>query len=240
MRIVAWNCGGGFHRKVAALLALAPDLAIIAECADPKIVALKAPDFRPSGALWVGAAGKKGLGVVSFGAARLRRGPRLDPAITYAIAAQVIGPRPLNLLALWATHGKRAYRRAEPGPGLAAIRASAGFLGKRAAIVAGDLNNHIRWDRPGKAGNHANLVGELAALGLVSAYHAFHDLPQGGERHPTLYWRDRVETGLTYHIDYAFLCPATLQRLTGIAIGGFAEWVGSGLSDHVPLVLDLA
>jgi hypothetical protein len=65
------------------------------------------------------------------------------------------------------------------------------LLVEQPSIVAGDLNNHVRWDKPGKASNHANAVIASAALGLVSAYHAFHELAQGAERHPTLYWRDR-------------------------------------------------
>ena len=32
MRIVAWNCNGGFHRKAAALMALAPDIAVVSAC----------------------------------------------------------------------------------------------------------------------------------------------------------------------------------------------------------------
>ena len=91
------------------------------------------------------------------------------------------------------------------GPTLLALRAYAGLLVEQPAIVAGDLNNHIRWDKPGKTSNHANAVAASAALGLVSAYHAFHELEHGAERHPTLYWRDRTRTGPTFHIDYIFV-----------------------------------
>lgn len=31
MRLVAWNCAMALHRKLPALLALAPDLAVISE-----------------------------------------------------------------------------------------------------------------------------------------------------------------------------------------------------------------
>jgi exodeoxyribonuclease III len=54
MRLVAWNCNGGFHRKRAALAALAPDVAILSECADLDILGRKAPPFAPTGALWTG------------------------------------------------------------------------------------------------------------------------------------------------------------------------------------------
>jgi hypothetical protein len=35
MRIVIWNCNIAVHRKVAPLLALKPDIAVVCECAEP-------------------------------------------------------------------------------------------------------------------------------------------------------------------------------------------------------------
>src|SRR5580704_663116 len=73
MRLVAWNCNGGFHRKSAALAALAPDVAVLAECADLDILRRKAQHFAPSGALWTGDNPQRGLAVFSFGGYRLSR-----------------------------------------------------------------------------------------------------------------------------------------------------------------------
>ena len=39
MRLVAWNCAMALHRKLPALPALVPDLAVISECAHPDIIA---------------------------------------------------------------------------------------------------------------------------------------------------------------------------------------------------------
>jgi exodeoxyribonuclease-3 len=55
---------------------------------------------------------------------------------------------------------------------------------------------------------------------------------------PTLYWRDRTKDGPTYHIDYVFL-PSHLVGRARIEIGSFEAWCGAGLSDHVPVVVDL-
>jgi hypothetical protein len=127
---------------------------------------------------------------------------------------------------------------AAPGPTLLALRAYANFLTVRPAILAGDLNNHVRWDKPGKASKHANTVAACAALGLTSAYHAFNGLAQGAERHPTLYWRDRTRTGPTYHIDYAFVSQAGVGFLRREVVGSYAKWIATGLSDHAPLIVD--
>jgi exodeoxyribonuclease III len=240
MRLVAWNCNGGFHRKSAALAALAPDVAVICECADPEIVACKAPLFAPTDALWMGDNPQRGLGVFSFGGYRLSRARRYDPSIPYALPVRVKGAATFNLLAMWAHYGRAPLTRVTPGPTLRALRSYGGFLGERASILAGDLNNHIRWDRPGKASNHANAVLALDGIGMVSAYHAFLGLAQGSERHATLYWRDRTSAGPTYHIDYAFVPKASLASLRSVAIGTYADWVAPGLSDHAPLILEFA
>jgi exodeoxyribonuclease-3 len=114
------------------------------------------------------------------------------------------------------------------------------FLAAGTTVVAGDFNNHVRWDKPGRLNNHQLAVDDLARLQLASAYHLFHGSGQGGERHPTLYWRDRREDGPTYHIDYCFVPTAWAGRLGEVRLGGFAEWVGARLSDHVPLIVDVA
>ena len=238
MRLVSWNCGGGFHRKFSALRALAPDVAIVQECSDLDTLARKTPGFAPADALWSGGNANRGLGVFSFGRYRLERAARDDPAITYALPARVAGPCSFNLLALWAHYGKAPVRVGSPGPALMALDRFADFLSERASILAGDLNNHVRWDRPGKASNHAAAVAAGAALGLISAYHEFFGLAQGAERHPTLYWRDRARGGPKFHIDYVFVPRRAAGLLQRVAVGSYAKWIGTGLSDHAPVIVD--
>jgi exodeoxyribonuclease III len=240
MRLVAWNCNGAFHRKSAVLAALAPDVAIVSECADLEILRRKAPQFTPTGALWMGDNPGRGLAVFSFGGYRLSRARAYDPSITYALPVRVKGAAAFNLVALWAHYHRAPLRQGAPGPTLRALQAYRDFLGERPSILAGDLNNHIRWDKPGKASNHANAVSVLEGLGMVSAYHAFLELTPGAERHPTLYWRNRTEAGPTYHIDYAFVPKGSLAALRSVAVGTYADWIATGLSDHAPLILEFA
>lgn len=238
MRIVTWNCGAGFHRKYAALQSLAPDVAIVQECAELATLAFKTPGFAPSSALWTGDNPHKGLGVFSFGPYKLTNCGVDDRSITYALGARVTGPHAFNLVGLWAHYGKSPLRVSSPGPTLLALQNYAHLLTEQPAIMAGDLNNHVRWDRPRKASNHATAVAASAALGMASAYHAFHGIEQGAERHPTLYWRDRAKSGPTYHIDYVFV-PRTATRLVQrVKVGSYAKWIGTGLSDHAPMIVD--
>lgn len=80
----------------------------------------------------------------------------------------------------------------------------------------------------------------MAKLGLVGAYHEVRGEEQGREQVPTLYWRERTKNGPTYHIDYIFLPSAMLSQVRELAVGSYEEWCGSGLSDHVPIALDVS
>src|SRR6266568_5895447 len=117
MRLVSWNCRSGFHRKLDGLATLAPDVAIVSECANLEILASKAPGLQPASALWVGTNPHKGLGVFSFGRYRLVRDDRAyDPSITFALPVQVKGPSTWHVLALWAHHGLSGRTMSVRGP----------------------------------------------------------------------------------------------------------------------------
>ncbi len=90
-------------------MAIAPDVAIISECADADALRAKAPVFQPSDAFWVGHNRNKGLGIFAFGDYRLLAYGRGDPSITYAGPVRVRGPVSVNVLAVWAHHGKTLY-----------------------------------------------------------------------------------------------------------------------------------
>ena len=88
--------------------------------------------------------------------------------------------------------------------------------------------------------NHAHNVGVMASYGMYSAYHECMREAQGAESMPGHYWRDRKKDGPTYHIDYIFLSRDWIGQLRELRVGRFAKWCGAGLSDHVPLVADVA
>ena len=71
---------------------------------------------------------------------------------------------------------------------------------------------------------------------MVSAYHAANDVEHGAEPTGTLYWRRAVDA--PFHCDFAFLPTAWLPKLRNVTVGGYDEWVASGLSDHCPVIVD--
>jgi len=197
--------------------------------------------MMPTSALWIGDNPHKGLGVFSFGPHHLVREKAYDSSIQYALPIRVEGPgdSAFHLLAVWAHYGLSGTTMATVGPTLRALAAYQDFLCATPSIVAGDFNNHVRWDKKGKAWNHANTVATFERLGFVSAYHVFHGVTQGAERHPTFYGRTRSADGPTYHIDYIFIPLASVNHMLSVEVGSRDEWIATGLSDHVPLTLDL-
>jgi len=240
MRIVAWNCAMALHRKWDALAALAPDIAIIGECDDPGRLAARGLKLQPSRIAWTGGRPFKGLAVIAFPPFRLRVHPAHDPALPHILPVEVRGAGlRFHVLGCWAQNISAGFRtRAEPGPFNRALDRYGWWIRQRPTIIAGDLNNHHLWDRPGHAINFEENLGRARRLGLESAYHVATRESPGEESTPTHYWRDRKVDGPTYHIDYMFYPMAWRRRFRRFGVGDFDGYCGPGLSDHAPLVAD--
>ena len=241
MRLVAWNCNMALHRKLDALLSLQPDVAVVSECANPEQLQARGVDLDGlSGPVWIGENRHKGLAVFGFNDYQIRPAKPVGWRLRHIMPVHVSGPVDFNLLAVWAFNMQGGIiRKHQIGPLRRALSRYESFLTEHPAIVAGDLNHNVFWDKPGYRNNHRTSVDRLAQFGLVSAYHELTGEEQGDETTPTLYWRDRKKDGPTYHIDYIFLPRPWLPDIREFTIGAFEDWCGSGLSDHVPLVLDV-
>ena len=146
---------------------------------------------------------------------------------------------PIHLLGVCAQNASGGNRRKDnPGPLRQALRRYDGFLRSAPAVVAGDFNNHVRWDKPGWPINHVNAVRDLARLGLISAYHLALGVEAGNEPDATYFQHRRQAAG--YHIDYVFMSEEWASRDFTLMVGRYRDWIEPGLSDHVPLVLEIA
>ena len=229
------------HRKYEALMALDPDIAIISECAEPRrLLARGAPESIVCDPVWVGENSNKGLAVFGFNGYSARLSEPYYPTLRYIAPVHVDGPSSFDLLAVWAQNASAGLtRKNQLGPMRRALTKYRHLFANGPALIAGDLNNNVFWDRPGWRMNHARAVSSMESLGLVSAYHAVKAEAQGAESEPTLYWRDRKKDGPTYHIDYVFMPDDWVSRIRRFEIGCFEDWCGSGLSDHVPIIVDI-
>ena len=241
MRLVAWNCNMALHRKFDALMRLKPDVAVISECANPeRLHARGAGTWFRSDPVWVGDNPNKGLAVFAFNGYRAHLFQPHHPTLRHIAPVHIEGPLPFNLLAVWAQNASGGNtRKHQLGPLRRALAKYAPDFLRHPSIIAGDLNNNVIWDRPGWRINHMAQVAIMEKLGLVSAYHALSGDANGAEAVPTHYWRDRKKDGPTYHIDYIFVPQHWLPSIEEFQVGSFEDWCGSGLSDHVPLVVEV-
>ncbi len=239
MRLVVWNCNMALHKKLDALASLRPDVAVICECANPEIVRLKSKGVLPESVVWVGESKNKGVAVISLGPWRVRLDEAYDPAIRHVAPVHVDGPMPFRLLAVWAFNRGDDYDETGRGPLARALSRYESFCKQSPLVVAGDFNNNVIWSNPNNpTRGHMVDVANLVGCGLFSAYHYQRDVTQGKEPEPTLYWRDRKVDGFRYPIDFIFAPEGWMQALRGVEVGKCEAWVGSGLSDHVPLIAD--
>jgi exodeoxyribonuclease-3 len=229
------------HRKFDALLRLRPDIAIICECAEPqRLAAFGGLNSLSGDPVWIGDNRNKGLAVFTFNGYAARLADTFYPTLRHVAPVHITGPAECNLLAVWAQNGSGGVsRKYQLGPLRRALSKYKHFLIERPSLVAGDFNNNVFWHRPGWRINHVNAVASLKKLGLVSAYHELRGEPQGSESVPTLYWRDRTKDGPAYHIDFAFLPLQLLTRVRELTVGTYEDWCGAGLSDHVPILVDV-
>ena len=242
MRLVAWNCNMALHRKDDALLRLRPDVAVISECAHPeKLCSRGNCDWIEGEPVWVGHNPDKGLAVFTFNGFAARLGRAYGPNLKHIAPVDITGTVEFNLLAVWAQNASAGVtRKHQLGPLRRALARYEAFLSAGPAVVAGDFNNNAIWDRAGWRINHMPAVAKLEKFGLHSVYHEITGELQGEESIPTHYWRDRRKDGPTYHIDYIFMPDPWFDAVTEFHVGSFEEWCGSSLSDHVPVVVDVA
>jgi hypothetical protein len=229
MRILVWNLNMAAHRKIGLLQQLAPDLAILPECAAPEVIVAKCPEFTFTDAQWVERSRHKGLGVFSFGNVRLARSSSFDPRFEVFLPLRVSGPVCFHLLAVWVLNFRPTSDLTMPD----ALRFYRRFLSRRDAVVAGDFNNSVFWDRSGKWTNFVDIAHTLSTLGLASAYHAVTGESFGQERQATLWFLKRPHQ--QYHIDYCFIPTTWVSRSLSVRVGHHKEWLRH--SDHAPLLV---
>jgi exodeoxyribonuclease-3 len=233
MRLTTWNVGMALRKKQPALAKLRPDISILQEVS-------KTDASAHAEYCWVGNNPTKGLAVVASNGFQVRVHPAYEPRIEFIVPIEVSGPVEFLLLAVWVMHN-RAVTRIQERPNrwqmLQALEAYEPLLRSQRCVVAGDFNNAVRWDGPRKSSNHSSAVEKLSDLGLVSAYHTRSVASQGEEPDPTLFWMRHRDS--PYHIDYIWLPKAWVPGLKAVEVGDFSTWVQSGLSDHVPLTIEL-
>ena len=188
------------------------------------------PGLVPVG--WTGMYPTKGLGVFARPELAATVDASWDPAREWFLPVR-LDALGVDVLGVWAMN----LRGGEGQPRWRTRRALehyGPFLARGRALVIGDFNDNVRWDRPTYPA-FAGTLEELSANGYTSLYHARTGERHGAETGATIYWRRKPEA--PYLIDHAFLPEAWLGAVERFDIGTADGWLD--VSDHMPLIVDL-
>ena len=223
-----------FLRKLQDAPQMCADISVISECSRA--------DSQLLGGLWIGSQLSKGLAVFAQAPWTVHLDPAYDERLEWILPVHVSGPTNFFLLGVWNMFKSKTRHPDRPARGviLQALDVYSEQVRTSPTVVAGDFNNSVFWDTGRRAQNMANVVAAMDNHQLVSAYHQFTGELHGQESQPTIYWRDRKLAGPRFHIDFCFIPDQWIPRLEAVEVGGFANYVGNGLSDHVPVVVNLA
>lgn len=229
MRIVSWNRCDGFERKFGHLERLKPDIAVISECR---------PDCLRSAGLssqsfWIGDPGKKGLAVICYNGWQIAEHSPVVTQKWFAPLKLRNGEKSIRLVAVWLNDGADYVM-----PTIAAWESLRPFIESGPTIMTGDFNQSVVFDKgkgPGRRFTDVLRLFEQAQL--ASAWHGFTGEEHGQESQATLHWR--WQEASRFHIDYVFYPPKSLSVRSAV-LGTYAQYVAEKISDHVPLIVDLA
>lgn len=225
LRLVTWNCrSGSVAGRLDQLRVLAPDLVFLQEC-DP------ARDGHAAGVVCIRAIKpRKGIALCAARSCRCSARTLLAGSGRAAIAATVRQPLHFTAIGVWA----QATRYADDV--MRTLAAHASVVRDAPAIVFGDFNSGTSLVRSGSSSrHHQRLVDAFAALGLVSAYHAFHRVDHGCEQDATYF--HQFNAAKPWHIDFCFVPRSWISRIVNVAVIDGAEW--RRRSDHLPLLVEV-
>ena len=144
------------------------------------------------------------------------------------------GSQEIKAVGVWTADADRYVK-----PAVRALGELAGFQSGGNRVLIGDFNASSRFDHRYPPTSHFSRISEATdVIGLHSAWHHHQREALGAETHASFYLQRKREKA--FHIDYAFLSGDLNARVSNIQFGTFGDWVSSGLSDHVPMTIDLA
>jgi Endonuclease/Exonuclease/phosphatase family len=233
MRIVTWNCCSDGARKWGWVEQLGADVAVI--CEGSRRSPRPSPSLFEPAVAWH-AAGSLEHKHVAIGSSRLdlEALEARDGQGQWAVAVR-LGGGP-EILGVW-SRPPRPSGATYATSVVSTLRAWADQLARGRMLVAGDFNVGFPIGRDGGSLYAKRVARAWEAIGLVSVYHSYFEVEMGHESRATFF--DKRRRTLGWHIDYVLVHRDLAHRIRNVEVGDFWEWVLTGRSDHVPLIVDI-
>jgi len=232
MKIISWNCGGGFRHKFKLMTELGFDMCIIQECEDPTSSPSDSYKQWAGTHLWTGENRNKGIGIFLRNGFKAKIKDLSDGG--NKLFLPFIVSNDLTVLAVW-TKGSKQTKDSYVGQLWSYLNLNSQILNSKKIMIVGDFNSNALWDSKRPTGNHSDVVKFLNRLGIKSFYHLDRDEMHGEEKEATFFMHRNKDKG--YHIDYCFASKAIIERSHSIALGMSLQWLEN--SDHVPLFINV-
>ena len=248
MRIVDWNCSGGLHLgKFIKLMELDADLYVIQEfhpltgkydgfsCKKDAVLyadAWKAFSLNMIVDTEICSRNKRGYNIAVFA----KPGVQLRPVQRHDDGFQLFLPFMVDERFLFlAYHGNPIAGAIDM---YCYLKVYKSILEKTENIfICGDFNDNPRWDEKNPSQSFSELIGVFHSLGLISYYHFSSGETHGKELQGTYYAQKNRDK--PYHIDYFW---GKTTHFVDCSLGSYDTWCmkkPQGLSDHVPLIVDI-
>ena len=227
-KLTTWNCrSGSIASRLNEIAALCPDLVFLQECQPRPPLPLTPICMRLVNE-------QKGIAIASM-TERFTLMP-VEPrngASAGCLVARVEGDELFHLLGIW---GQREGGYVEDVQKSLSVYRD--LFDQGPAVVLGDFNSGVPMSDPqSTARAHHSLMSFVEnELNLISAYHYFHGLAHGNERHATYFHQCKVTA--PWHIDFCFVPRAWADRIDDVHVGDFELWQSH--SDHRPVTVSIA
>lgn len=249
MKIVSWNCCGGFYtyKKYKKIQELDADIYVIQEVNKPKHVDEEYKEFMKNSCFLpyreTGTGRDKGIAVIAKEHINLKNN-HWDYEYNDFLSVRINDS--LDLVAVW-THDIRKINGEweENGKGISEyIKRAAEYVElyehelktSDNLVMCGDFNIDISNNNHKDKGKFAHTLKDY---GYESIYHKLNNKKLNEKCEPTLYMRRKSGVDKEFYVDYLFTKP---ELVTSFEIGSKDKYIGpaeTDNSDHVPLIFEI-
>lgn len=231
MKILTWNCNGGFRNKFQHLEQFDADILVIQECENTEIAQQKYRSWIPN-FIWKGVNINKGIAVFAKSHLSIELLDWKDQGLELFLAIKV---NDIQLIAVWTKHANSPTFQ-YIGQLWKYLKLHQDKLSSRSTIICGDWNSNKKWDVWDRWWNHSDVVKQLEVLDIKSVYHQMCKEEQGEETQPTFYMQRNLAK--PFHIDYLFssihLFDAEKSMCKVMKQDAWLKY-----SDHMPILFNL-
>jgi len=227
MKIVTWNCNGGFTEKFEFIRKLDADVYVIQECREKDLKDTRWRDFS-SDRPWVGSqtGQMKGVGILVKNGNRIENNGWGQGDSGYYVSCRINDS--FDLLGVWAKAVDGFYT-----PYVSKYLTENKYGLNKNYIIAGDFNIDESVEIYSSKLITRETIRMLNSIGLYSAYHHYNKERHGLEKRKTYYRHKKLDKP-TSHVDYIF---ADISRIKRVELMDPNIWLR--MSDHVPLIVEL-